>query len=130
MLVSGEPVELIDPFWLMAQYAVGADTPVLNQPLCRLADDQDGWGDNFLAPILRNAGYRVVSGTDAADEVPDVLLCLTEDAASCAHIDNDIPVIRLRSAMAATGPDDETVYRYDRQALLEALARRVGGARG
>ena len=38
-------------------------------------------------------------------------------------------MIRLRSAVAAAGPDDETVYRYDRQALLDALARRVGGIR-
>jgi two-component system chemotaxis sensor kinase CheA len=40
-----------------------------------------------------------------------------------------VPVIRLRTAIAATGPDDETVYRYDRQALLDALRRRVGGER-
>lgn len=129
VLVSGEPVELIDPFWLMAQYAIRDGEAAPNQPLCRLADDHDGWGSNFLAPILRNAGYRVVSGDDAADEAPDVLLCLTEDGASCAHIGDEIPVIRLRSAIAAAGPDDETVYRYDRQALLDALARRVGGGR-
>jgi two-component system chemotaxis sensor kinase CheA len=129
VLVSGEPVELIDPFWLMAQYAIGTDIPVLTQPLCRLADDHDGWGSNFLAPILRSAGYRVVSDEDAVDESPDVLLCLTEDGPSCAHIGDEIPVIRLRSAIAAAGPDDETVYRYDRQALLDALARRVGGGR-
>ena len=99
------------------------------EPLCRLADDHDGWGDNFLAPILRSAGYRVLSGSEDADEAPDVLLCLTEDGASCTHSGEEIPVIRLRSAIAATGPDDETVYRYDRQALLDALARRVGGGR-
>lgn len=129
VLVGGDPVELIDPFWLMAQYAAGAAAPVPHQPLCRLADDHDGWGDNFLAPILRSAGYRVLSGSEDADEAPDVLLCLTDDGASCAHVGEEIPVIRLRSAIAATGPDDETVYRYDRQALLDALARRVGGGR-
>lgn len=129
VLVSGEPVELIDPFWLMAQYAIRDGEAAPNQPLCRLADDHDGWGGNFLAPILRSAGYRVVSDEDAVDESPDVLLCLTEDGASCAHIGDEIPVIRLRSAIAAAGPDDETVYRYDRQALLDALARRVGGGR-
>ncbi|WP_210423164.1 chemotaxis protein CheA [Sphingopyxis microcysteis] len=129
VLVGGDPVELIDPFWLMAQYAAGAAAPVPHQPLCRLADDHDGWGDNFLAPILRSAGYRVLSGSEDVDEAPDVLLCLTEDGASCTHSGEEIPVIRLRSAIAATGPDDETVYRYDRQALLDALARRVGGGR-
>ena len=128
VLVNGEPVELIDPFWLMEQYSAGAPVSALRQPLCRLADDHDGWGDNFLAPILRHAGYRVESG-DVTDEAPDVLLCLTEDRGSWVQAESEVPVIRLRTAIAATGPDDETVYRYDRQALLDALRRRVGGER-
>jgi len=129
-LVGGEPVELIDPFWLMEQYARGEAKAGPRQPLCRLAGDADGWGDNFLAPILRGAGYRVASADDAAaDEAPDVLLCLSEDADPAAHAAGDVPVIRLRTAVAAAGPDDETVYRYDRQALLEALRARVGGGR-
>ena len=123
-LVGGAPVELIDPFWLMEQYAVRTAASALRQPLCRLADDHDGWGDNFLAPILRSAGYRVLSGKDVSDETPDVLLCLTEDGVTGEY---DGPVIRLRTSVAAAGPGDETVYRYDRQALLEALRRRVGG---
>jgi two-component system chemotaxis sensor kinase CheA len=129
VLVGGDPVELIDPFWLMEQYAAGATAPMPSQPLCRLADDHDGWGENFLAPILRHAGYRVASGSDAGDEAPDVLLCLTEDGGACEHIGDDVPVIRLRTSIAATGPQDETVYRYDRQALLDAVRRRVGGER-
>src|SRR3546814_15952252 len=57
VLVGGEPVELIDPFWLMEQYAAGAAAaPASRQPLCRLADDRDGWGGNFPAPIPRSAG--------------------------------------------------------------------------
>ncbi|KTE04703.1 chemotaxis protein CheA [Sphingopyxis sp. H038] len=125
VLVGGDPVELIDPFWLMEQYAAGA--PALRRPLCRLADDHDGWGGNFLAPILRNAGYRVVMVGDASDEAPDVLLCLTEEGEPCGHVDGDVPVIRLRTSIAAAGPEDATVYRYDRQALLDALRRQVGG---
>ncbi len=129
VLIGGDPVELIDPFWLMQQYAALGDARAANQPLCRLADDHDGWGENFLAPILRNAGYRVVSAGDAADEAADVLLCLTDDSGACRHAEDDVPVIRLRASIAASGPDDDTVYRYDRQALLDALARRVGGGR-
>lgn len=126
VLVGGEPVELIDPFWLMEQYAAGAATPVLRQPLCRLAEDHDGWGDNFLAPILRSAGYRVISANAPSDEAPDVLLCLTAAGGDCDDADG-VPVIRLRASIAAAGPGDETVYRYDRQALLDALRRQVGG---
>lgn len=125
-LVGGDPVELIDPFWLMEQYAAGAAGPALRQPVCRLADDPDGWGDNFLAPILRNAGYRVISGNEASDEAPDVLLCV-DDGEGCAHAGDAVPVIRLRASVAAAGPEDETVYRYDRQALLDAMRRSVGG---
>lgn len=126
VLVGGEPVELIDPFWLMEQYAAGAAAPILRQPLCRLADDHDGWGDNFLAPILRSAGYRVISGDTPSEETPDVLLCLTAEGGDCDDA-GGVPVIRLRTSIAAAGPGDETVYRYDRQALLDALRRQVGG---
>ncbi len=129
VLVGGDPVELIDPFWLMEQYAASAPAPALRQPLCRLADDRDGWGGNFLAPILRSAGYRVVLGDDASDEVPDVLLCCTDEGEDLGSVIGEVPVIRLRTSIAATGPEDETVYRYDRQALLEALRRQVGGDR-
>ena len=126
VLVGGEPVELLDPFWLMEQYAAVA-APAQRQPICRLADDRDGWGDNFLAPILRGAGYRVIADGDPSDEAPDVLLCLTGDGEACSHIGGGVPVIRLRAAIAATGPEDESVYRYDRQALLDAMRRSVGG---
>ncbi|WP_293648622.1 chemotaxis protein CheA [Sphingopyxis sp. RIFCSPHIGHO2_12_FULL_65_19] len=128
VLVGGEPVELIDPFWLMEQYAVGAAAATaLRQPLCRLADDHDGWGDNFLAPILRSAGYRVISGDTPSDEAPDVLLCFTAEGARSRDAADGVPVIRLRSSIAAAGPGDDTVYRYDRQALLDALRRQIGG---
>ncbi|AJA09398.1 CheA signal transduction histidine kinase [Sphingopyxis fribergensis] len=129
VLVGGDPVELIDPFWLMEQYAAGAPAPALRQPLCRVADDRDGWGGNFLAPILRSAGYRVVLGDDVSDEVPDVLLCCTDEGAVLGSANGEVPVIRLRTSIAAKGPEDETVYRYDRQALLDALRRQVGGDR-
>lgn len=128
VLVGDDPVELIDPYWLMEQYSGATLAPTLRQPLCRLADDHDGWGENFLAPILRGAGYRVVSGDDGGEEAPDVLLCLTDEGGDCAHIGGDVPVIRLRTSVAADGPDDETVYRYDRQALFDALRHRLGGA--
>jgi len=126
VIVGGEPVELVDPFWLMEQYARHTAAPAERAPLCRIADDQDGWGDNFLAPILRSAGYRIAS--DDAGEIADVLLCLSVDGGADTE-NGAVPVIRLRSSVAASGPEDQTVYRYDRGALLEALRRSVGGGR-
>ncbi|MGV7121594.1 chemotaxis protein CheA [Sphingopyxis sp. 550A] len=127
VLIDGEPVEIVDPFWLMEQYAPAlAAAPAARQPVCRIADDHDGWGGNFLAPILQSAGYRVIS--EGSDEAADVLLCLT-DAGICAQDGGDVPMIRLRASAAAAGADDDTVYRYDRGALLDALRRHVGGGR-
>ena len=125
VIVGGEPVELIDPFWLMEQYSGGMTAPTGRAPLCRIADDHDGWGDNFLAPILQSAGYRIASGHGG--EAADVLLSLSPDGAGAGE--GGVPVIRLRSSVAASGPADDTVYRYDRGALLEALRRSVGGDR-
>ncbi len=132
VLIGGEPVELIDPFWLMERHAAILTPSVeeARRPLCRIADDADGWGGNFLAPILRGAGYRVVSDGDAGEgEAPDVLLCLAADDGPCVHGGGGVPVIRLRASVATAGPADETIYRYDRQALLDALRRHVGGGR-
>ncbi|MBL0767891.1 chemotaxis protein CheW [Sphingopyxis sp. DHUNG17] len=128
VLIGGDPVEIIDPYWLMEQHARGPIHAAPRAPLCRLTDDHDGWGANFLAPILRSAGYRIAAGADD-DEAPDVLLCLSGDESACDHGTDAVPVIRLRATAASAGPDDETVYRYDRHALLEALSRRVGGGR-
>ncbi|WP_245836425.1 chemotaxis protein CheA [Sphingopyxis indica] len=130
VLVGGEPVEVIDPFWLMERYApVAASLVETRQPLCTLAGDQDGWGDNFLAPLLRQAGYRVAGSDEAGGERPDVMLCLADDPAQCGVAGDDVPMIRLRASLEAAASDEESVYRYDRQALLEALRRRVGGGR-
>lgn len=129
VLVGGEPVELIDPFWLMEQHSAGTQAPAgPREPLCHLTDDHDGWGANFLAPILRSAGYRVTAPGEEANEMPDLLLCLSDDSGACDHF-GEVPVIRLRSSVAATAPDDHSVYRYDREALLAAMRRRVGGTR-
>ena len=128
-LVGGEPVELIDPFWLMERHSAGSTAPGLREPLCHLADDHDGWGANFLAPILRGAGYRVAVAGEATDETPDLLLCLSDEGGACDHGADEVPVIRLRSSIVAAAPDDQTVYRYDREALLAAMRRRVGGGR-
>src|SRR3546814_18257622 len=77
-----------------------AAAPTRRQPLGRLADDRDGWGDNFLAPSLRGAGYRVIADGDMSDEAPDVVLCLTGDGETCSHAGGDVPVIRLRTSIA------------------------------
>ncbi|MGB3844933.1 chemotaxis protein CheA [Sphingopyxis sp. YF1] len=129
VLIGGEPVELIDPFWLMAQYGADEAAHPVREPLCRLVEDADGWASNFLAPILRSAGYRVVGGDDPEGVRADVQLCLAETGAPTGPLAADVPLVRLRSTVAAAGPGDDSIYRYDRAALLDALRRQVAGGR-
>ena len=120
MLIGDEPVELIDCFWLMGQVARGDIQAALAKPLCRVLGDADSWARSFLAPMLELAGYRVAHGPAAkGEEAADILLCC-DDAAEVA--DAEVPVVRLRSTIAAQRADDPSIYRYDRSALMVALA--------
>src|SRR3546814_13315870 len=79
-LIGDDPVELIDPLWLMEQYettrAAGAGP---RRPLCRLADADDGWGENFLGPDLGEDGSRSVSNKESGEEAPAPLVCRSAD---------------------------------------------------
>ena len=111
-LIDGETAELVDCHALFASQA--AHTAGHGTLTCRL-DGDETWMRNFLGPIIEAAGYRIV------DEGP----------ADVAFVEGDIgdkdecearKAIRLRSAPGpADGPD--SIYRYDRAALMAALLR-------
>ena len=82
--------------------------------------DGDGWMASFLTPILEGAGYRVTSGLTAGETAAVVLA--PYDHAPPATV---APVVRLRRSRAARAGDD-SIYRYDRAALLSALEARTG----
>ena len=120
-LVSGEPAEIVDPHWLFANFAATA-SGTAEQLICRLPED-DPWMQNMLRPIVEAAGYRVVSD---GDEVKADLAILSEasdrDAAAAR-------TIRLRADPDPASDKDETIYRYDRAALLMALKSAGAGGR-
>jgi two-component system chemotaxis sensor kinase CheA len=114
-LVDGEPVELIDPHWLFADH--GEPEGLAEQGLlCLLADDQAGWMRNFVRPMLEAAGYRVTDSLEPGS-APDVVLTLDGDAVDPAPA---APVVRLSSRRGAGV--DGSIYRYDREGLLSAVA--------
>jgi two-component system, chemotaxis family, sensor kinase CheA len=123
VLLGEEQVELLDAYWVFAEFA--GEEEDFAAPLCLLAGDADGWMASFVRPMLEHAGYRVVSRL-APGEVPAVVLSsegLGEPEAVSA------PVVRLRRRKASAGSGDDSIYRYDRNGLLDALAMRVGGGR-
>ena len=119
-LVAGEPAEVVDPHWLFSTFLTATERMPL-QPLCRLPAD-DPWMQNMLRPIVEAAGYRVVSETD---EYGVDLAILSEGSAEDAAA---VRTIRLRSDPEPASKKDESIYRYDRVALLSALMTGTGRA--
>jgi two-component system chemotaxis sensor kinase CheA len=106
-LVDGATVELIDPHWLFACHAdAGANEGA--QPVCALPEG-DPWVDNMLRPLIESLGYRIAGTGDTAD----ILIALEDQ-----EVPAEANVVRLRAAAEGQG----SVYRYDRAALIGALA--------
>lgn len=119
-MIEGEPVEIVDPMALFEGEAAQGDTGWGGAPLCLLHTDAQGWMTTFLRPTLEAAGYRCVTTVGAGDR-PAVALAMEGDA-----VDGDVPLVRLRRDRGRRGPDDASIYRYDRDTLIATLADRAG----
>ena len=115
------PVELLDPFWLFTN---GATSPANDDsPLCLVADADDPWAREVLAPLLGAAGYRVMFAGEPTEDRVSVVV--TSSGTTPDGV--DAPVVRLRGTPDHNG--DESIYRYDRDGLLSALRRHVAGGK-
>lgn len=119
--VDGEPVEILDLHWL---FAICADQSKrsADPPLCLFTGTQVAWMEAFLRPMLEASGYRVAA-TAGPEDRPVAVLAMEGEAAAQS---GEAPVVRLRASVAG---DDNSIYRYDRAALLAALEHRRRGAR-
>jgi two-component system, chemotaxis family, sensor kinase CheA len=128
VLIDGQHVEVIDGFSI---FAAAPETPLeRDRPAirCVIADRNDGWNREILAPLLIQAGYEIAWGKEGDAVRSDDVLLLTSDDIAREISAADAPVIRLRNASTPAGPDDDSIYRYDRARLLEAISS-VGGKR-
>jgi two-component system chemotaxis sensor kinase CheA len=121
-LLAGEPAELLDPHWLFATH--GGLAPKVDRPaVCRIPGD-DPWMQNMLRPIVEAAGYTVVGDGDDAE--CDIVIV---GSAGEKVERGEGRTIVLRNKPEAEHGDD-SVYRYDRAALLVALkTASAGGAK-
>ena len=102
------PIEIVDPgAWLgdMGQRAPGR--------VCVLAGEGHNWMASFLAPVLEDAGYRVLAKPPADGAVTAFLAMEGDDA-----VPDTGPVVRLSER-----PGGDAVYRYDRAGVLAALEK-------
>lgn len=121
-VIDGEHLEVVNPF---ALFAALPEEPIAEdgRGRCLLADSDDGWTREILAPLLRQAGHEVVLGlpADAAVEPDDIVLFSNGDAGPPV----DMPgcrVVQLRATPRPSGPQDSSIYRYDQDALMAAIA--------
>jgi two-component system chemotaxis sensor kinase CheA len=121
VLHEGDPVEMLDPFWLFTH---AVNTPANDDsPLCLVADADDPWAREVLAPLLGAAGYRVAFAGEPTEDRVSVVVT----AAAAVPEGVEAPVVRLRGTPDHAG--DESIYRYDRDGLLNALRRHVAGGK-
>ncbi|MDB5667869.1 MAG: signal transduction histidine kinase [Alphaproteobacteria bacterium] len=116
ILINGEQVELIDPHWLFAHCdapTAGETRRICAMPLA------DPWMVNMLRPLVESLGYDVV----AAEEGVEADLLVTSAEAPLFEPPQGAQILRLR-ATPEPGGDADTIYRYDRAALLDALGAR------
>ena len=115
VLIAGEQIELVDPHALFA----GEPVTIASPPVCLLQVDGSGWMETFLKPALEASGYRCV--TALADGETAAVALAMEDA---PVRETAAPVVTLRRFRATEGDDDGSIYRYDRPALIAAIAAR------
>ncbi|RDE05228.1 chemotaxis protein CheA [Sphingomonas aracearum] len=116
--VEGEQIEVLDLHWLFANHAEDA-TPAA-APVCLLEGEGSDWMRTFLKPAIEAAGYRAVTRL-AAGEKAAVVLAMEETVMAAP---TSVPVVRLRTQREGASAD--SIYRYDRAALLGALAGAAG----
>jgi two-component system chemotaxis sensor kinase CheA len=116
-LIGGRPVTLIDAHELFARH--GEPPVAATRPRCILPDGE--WARTILAPLVASAGYDIVSENEGGGAAIGIVF---DDMFEVAEaLGRTLPgrVIRLRDQPEAPA-GCETVYRYDREALLAALA--------
>ncbi|PJG48694.1 chemotaxis protein CheA [Sphingobium sp. LB126] len=126
VVIDGEHLEVVNPF---ALFAALPDEPIREKGRgrCLLADSEDGWTREILAPLLRQAGHEVVLGlpADAPVDPQDVVLFSGADLSQASEL-LGCRVVHLRASPRPSSPQDGSIYRYDQDALMAALA----GSRG
>ncbi|QNQ10986.1 chemotaxis protein CheA [Sphingomonas alpina] len=118
--LDDEQIELLDVHWLFATH--GEENCQESPPLCLIDGADTAWMTTFLKPALEGAGYKVTTKLKPGEAAAVVL---TMDSGAPAQI-GTAPVVRLRQDRSANGANDDSIYRYDRGALLAALAARAG----
>jgi len=128
VLLNDVHIEVIDGFALFASALDVVEQTDMRRARCVIADADDSWNREILAPLLMQAGYQVAWGNTENSVGGDDVVLITSDSSpedSSPEIASAsrAAVIRLRNSSDPASPDDSSIYRYDRARLLEAISQ-------
>jgi len=120
VVIDDVHLEILDPYYLFGSVPL-EQIDAKTVARCVIADVGDIWAQEILAPLLRQAGHEVVMGlpADGTIQPDDVVLCIRPDSSETLPVHQ--PVVQIRSLPTASGSRDKSVYRYDRDGLIEAI---------
>ena len=116
VLVGGEQAELLDLHWLFARHGGRPSAAMPPRPVCAIPAG-DPFMDAILRPLVESAGYTVVAGGAPGSETASVVIAGAEAEEPSAP-----PGARLVRIRGESDGPEGSVHRYDRDALLAALA--------
>lgn len=114
VLIGGEQAELLDLHWLFARQ--GRRRSVAAKPVCVIPAG-DPFMDSILRPLVESAGYEVLASGAPGSEAASIVIA--SDQAGDVAPSLGARLVRIRAE--AEGRSD-SIHRYDREALLAALA--------
>ncbi|HEX8481205.1 MAG TPA: chemotaxis protein CheW [Allosphingosinicella sp.] len=113
VLVGGEQVETLDLHWLFARHSV-SPRAVAARPVCAIPAG-DPFMDSILRPLVESAGYTVVASGEPGSEGAAIVIAGAEECEAAAP--TGARIVRIKAEAEGEG-----VHRYDREAVLAALA--------
>jgi two-component system chemotaxis sensor kinase CheA len=119
VLVGGEQAETLDLHWLFARHSARPAEKASQRPVCVLPAG-DPFMDAILRPLVESVGYEVVASGAPGSEAAAIVIASTE-AGEAPVAPPGARLVRVRASAEPEGEGD-SVHRYDRDALLAALA--------
>ncbi|MEA3010176.1 MAG: two-component system, chemotaxis family, sensor kinase CheA [Sphingomonadales bacterium] len=114
VLVGEAQAELLDLHWLFARHAAPAPAAT-GRPVCAIPAG-DPFMDAILRPLVESAGYEVVATGAPGSESASIVIA-AENSETAAP--SGARLVRIRAEAEGEG---DGIHRYDREALLAALA--------
>ena len=105
----------------MPTIAIPSRAPAATSPPLPLIG-ADPFLDTILRPVIEGAGYRILREGDPGADGAETVIRLAEEEEPASALPRSARVVTIRSHAEPLGDGDDSIHRYDREAILKALA--------